>query len=197
LSALLDQAGAVPRRYGILPDKLDDLQSAAAQALKECDMLVITAGSSASARDLTAQVINSLGSPGVLVHGVNIKPGKPTILAICGQKAVIGLPGNPVSALVIASFFVVPVVQSLLGIAKAGIPMRLHARLTTNVPSQAGREDWVAAKLNQDASGYSVDPIFSKSNLIFSLVRANCMIRVPPDATGLSAGEMVEVKLLS
>jgi molybdopterin molybdotransferase len=196
LSALIDQAGGIPRRYGIFPDQAERLEVVAAQALDECEMLIITAGSSASARDLTAGVINTLGSPGVLVHGVSIKPGKPTILAVCNRKVVIGLPGNPVSALVIAGFFLVPVVESLLGLSNVGVYMRLHARLSTNVPSQAGREDWVAARLYSDPSGYIVDPIFSKSNLIFSLVRANCMLRVPPDATGLSAGDEVEVQLL-
>jgi molybdopterin molybdotransferase len=197
LSALIDQTGAIPRRYGIFPDQADRLEAIAAQALEECDSVIITAGSSASARDLTAKVINTIGSPGVLVHGVSIKPGKPTILAVCNHKVVIGLPGNPVSALVIAGFFLVPVVESLLGLSIVGAHTRLHARLTTNVPSQAGREDWVAARLYSDPTGYMVDPIFSKSNLIFSLVRANCLIRVPPDATGLSAGELVEVQLLS
>ena len=197
LSALIEQAGGISHRYGIFPDQAERLEAIAAQALDECDTLVITAGSSASARDLTARVINTLGSPGVLVHGVNIKPGKPTILAVCNHKVVIGLPGNPVSALVIAGFFLVPVVESLLGLSNVSAPPRLRARLSTNVPSQAGREDWVAARLNADPSGYIVDPIFSKSNLIFNLVRANCMIRVPPDATGLSAGDDVEVQLLS
>jgi molybdopterin molybdotransferase len=197
LSALIDQAGGIPRRYGIFPDQFERLEAIATRALGECDMLVITAGSSASARDLTSRVINTLGSPGVLVHGVNIKPGKPTILAVCNQKVVIGLPGNPVSALVIAGLFVVPAVESLLGLTNVGVRTRLYARLSTNVPSQAGREDWVAARLYSDGSGYQVDPIFSKSNLIFSLVRANSTIRVPPDATGLSAGDMVEVQLLT
>lgn len=197
LSALIDQAGGIPRRYGIFPDQFERLEAIATRALGECDMLVITAGSSASARDLTSRVINTLGSPGVLVHGVNIKPGKPTILAVCTQKVVIGLPGNPVSALVIAGLFVVPAVESLLGLTNVGVRTRLYARLSTNVPSQAGREDWVAARLYSDVSGYQVDPIFSKSNLIFSLVRANSTIRVPPDATGLSAGDMVEVQLLT
>jgi len=197
LSALIHQAGAIPKRYGIFPDQADQLEAIATQALDECDVVIITAGSSASARDLTAGVINRLGSPGVLVHGVNIKPGKPTILAICNHKVVIGLPGNPVSALVIAGLFVVPVIESLLGIENVGVHTRLNAKLSTNVPSQAGREDWVAARLYASTSGYQVDPIFSKSNLIFSLVRANCLIRVPPDATGLSAGDLVEVQLLS
>jgi molybdopterin molybdotransferase len=197
LSALIEQTGAIPVRYGIFPDQADRLEAVAAQALGECDMVLITAGSSASARDLTAKVINTLGSPGVLVHGVNIKPGKPTILAMCNHKVIIGLPGNPVSALVIAGLFVVPVVESLLGLTSPGTRARLLARLSTNIPSQAGREDWVAARLYSEPSGYIADPIFSKSNLIFSLVRANCLIRVPPDATGLSAGDLVEVQLLS
>jgi len=197
LTALIDQTGAIPVRYGIFPDQADRLEAVAAQALGECDMVLITAGSSASARDLTAEVINTLGSPGVLVHGVNIKPGKPTILAMCNHKVVIGLPGNPVSALVIAGLFVVPVVESLLGLTNPGTRARLLARLSTNIPSQAGREDWVAARLYSELSGYIADPIFSKSNLIFSLVRANSLIRVPPDATGLSAGDLVEVQLLS
>ncbi len=196
LAALINRAGGSPKIYGIFPDQFEKLYAAAEQAFAECDMVVITAGSSASARDLTSRVINQLGSPGVLVHGVNIKPGKPTILAICDHKVVIGLPGNPVSALVIASLFIVPVVESLLGMSNVGVRTKMKARLSTNVPSQAGREDWVAACLSADLDGYGVDPIFSKSNLIFSLVRANCMIRVPPDATGLSAGEMVEVVLL-
>ena len=106
LSALIEQAGGIPRRYGIFPDQIEQLEAVAAQAMDECDVVLLTAGSSASARDLTARVINTLGSPGVLVHGVSIKPGKPTILAICNHKVVIGLPGNPVSALVIAGIFV-------------------------------------------------------------------------------------------
>ena len=196
LSALLDQAGAIPIRYGVFPDQEDTIYAICSRALDECDMLVITAGSSASVRDLTSSVINKLGSPGVLVHGVNIKPGKPTILAICNDKVVIGLPGNPVSALVIAGLFVVPVVESLLGLTNVAFHPKFWARLTTNIPSQAGREDWVAASLIIDNEGYQVEPIFSKSNLIFSLVRANSMVRVPADASGLSAGELVEVYLL-
>jgi len=197
LSALIDRTGGIARRYGIFPDDFQKIKIVAEQAFDECDMLVITAGSSASVRDITADVINTLGTPGVLVHGVSIKPGKPTILAVCDHKVVIGLPGNPVSALVIAGFYVVPVIELLLGLPGAGSYIRFQARVTTNVPSLAGREDWVAGHLSSDASGYIVEPIFSKSNLIFSLVRANCLIRVPADATGLSAGELVEIQLLN
>jgi len=201
LAALVSQAGGEPVLYGIVPDKLDVLKNASTKALAECDMVVITAGSSASVRDITSEAITSLGKPGILVHGVNVRPGKPTILAMCNGKAVFGLPGNPVSALVIAGLFVVPVIEKLLG-AKAKTKPSVFARLTVNIPSQAGREDWVAVKLSEYGewknSGvhYIAEPVFGKSNLIFSLAIADGLLRIPPDATGLDAGELVEVFIL-
>ena len=196
LSSLVEQAGGEPRRYGIIPDRADLLLSAAQGSLAECELLAITAGSSASARDLTAQVINDLGSPGVLVHGVNVRPGKPTILGVCGGKPVIGLPGNPVSALVIAQLFVVPVVEALLALKHPRPRAQVAARLALNLNSQAGREDWVAVRLVPDESGYRAEPVFGQSNLIFTLARADGLLRIPPDATGLSAGTLVDVELM-
>jgi molybdopterin molybdotransferase len=202
LASLVERAGGVPVLYGIVPDDLEAMKAAAARALAECDALVITAGSSASARDTTAAAIETMGAPGVLVHGVNVRPGKPTILAVCGGKAVIGLPGNPVSALVIAGMFIVPMIEKLLG-EKPKPKASVHAKLAVNVPSQAGREDWVAVKLITSTSeawaGGGIllaEPTFGKSNLIFSLVAADGLVRIPPDATGLNAGEMVEVILM-
>lgn len=201
LSALIRQYGGEAVGYGITPDNEEALSTAAGRALSECDMVVITAGSSASTRDLTAKVIHSLGQPGVLVHGINLRPGKPTILAVCQNKAVIGLPGNPVSALVVANLFVVPVLEKLLGIRQpTGLNRRnlspfIRARLATNVSSQAGREDWIPVRLTEDPSGMQAEPVFSKSNLIFSLVRADGLFCIPPDVTGLSAGESVDVIL--
>lgn len=196
LSALVESQGGLPVRYGIVPDREQVLQAAAARALAACDLLVITAGSSASARDLTAQVINQLGQPGVLVHGVNVRPGKPTILAVCDGKPVIGLPGNPVSALVIAGLFVSPVVSRLSGVLVERPRPAVPARLTLNLPSQAGREDWVAVRLQPGPGGILAEPVFGKSNLIFTLARADGLVRIPSDATGLSAGDHVEVVLL-
>jgi molybdopterin molybdotransferase len=196
LSTLVEEAGGIPRRYGIIPDKIESLSAAMANALVECDMLVVTAGSSASVRDLTAQAIGDLGGPGVLVHGVNVRPGKPTILAACDGKAVIGLPGNPVSALVIAGLFVRPVVGMLLGLREEVKKPGILARLTINLSSQAGREDWVPVRLIEAEDSFEAEPVFSKSNLIFSLARADGLLRIPPDATGLNAGEAAEVVLL-
>ena len=195
LSALVAQHGGLPLSFGILPDQADALEAAARQALETCEIVVITAGSSASTRDLTAEVINRLGAPGVLVHGVNVRPGKPTILAACNGKAVIGLPGNPVSAFVIAGLFIVPLIRQLLGLP-AAIQITRLATLTLNLPSQAGREDWTPVKLVETKTGWLAEPVFGKSNLIFSLVRADGLVRTPPDATGLESGMLVEVVLL-
>lgn len=195
LSALVSQAGAFPVRFGIVPDDAAVMQEAAQRALAENDLLVITAGSSASARDLTSIVVNQLGKPGVLVHGVNVRPGKPTILAVCDGKAVVGLPGNPVSALVIASLFVVPVVHGLLGLQAQQLQPVLSARLEINLASSAGREDWVAVKLRHSPQGWLAQPVFGKSNLIFTLARADGLVRIPASANGLEAGQIVEVRL--
>jgi molybdopterin molybdotransferase len=195
LSALVQQAGGIPRRYGIFPDKAAAMQEGLGRALAECDAVIITAGSSASTRDLTAEVINRMGKPGVLVHGLNIRPGKPTILAVCDGKPVIGLPGNPVSALVIAYLFVPPALNRLCGISDVLRP-HIRAELTVNLPSQAGREDYYPAKLINKEGRWLAEPIFYKSNLIFSLSKADGLIHIPENATGLGAGEVTDVYLL-
>ena len=202
LSALVERKGAIPRMYGIISDDEASLHAATSQALDECDLVVITAGSSASSRDLTAQVIDGLGEPGVLSHGVNVRPGKPTILALCKRtssefaKPVIGLPGNPVSALVIAMLFVEPVIDRLHGFQIPRIRSRVQARVTINLASKAGREDWVPVKLIPQEDKLSAEPIFGKSNLIFTLARADGLLHIPPQATGLNSGDEVEVFLL-
>lgn len=199
LSAVAARVGGEAVSYGIVRDDFEALLSAARTALAECDAVLITAGSSASTRDITVDVIRKLGEPGVLVHGVAIRPGKPTILGVADGKAVIGLPGNPVSALVNGWLFVAPVIEKLLG-ALPRPRSTVMARLTINLPSLAGREDWQPVKLvvNPPSAsvGFDAEPIFGKSNLIFTLARADGLVRVPPDATGLSAGEMVEVMLM-
>jgi molybdopterin molybdotransferase len=201
LAALVTEAGGEPVLFGVIPDRLNDLRESIARALSECQAVVITAGSSASARDMTAEAIAAQGKPGVLVHGVNVRPGKPTILAVCGNKAVIGLPGNPVSAMVIAGLFVVPLIKRLLGVKVEHPTASYFARLTVNVASQAGREDWIPVKLipgrdrSEEETSWLAEPIFAKSNLIFSLAAADGLFCIPPDVTGMEAGETVQVVL--
>jgi molybdopterin molybdotransferase len=195
LSALVQERGGIPVRYGIVGDDIDLMLDVVKRAQAECELVVITAGSSASTRDLTAKVVGELGSPGVLVHGVNVRPGKPTILAVCDGKAVIGLPGNPVSALVIASLFVSPVLDTLLGLKRVPPKATVLARLAINLASKAGREDWVPVRLLTDKGGYLAEPIFGKSNLIFTLAKADGLIRITADANGIDSGEIVNVHI--
>lgn len=194
LAAQAQAAGAEAIRYGIVPDQREALEAMTRRAHAECDIVVLSAGSSVSARDMSVEVIDALGAPGVLVHGVSVKPGKPAILAVCAGKPVFGLPGNPASAMLIFDLFVVPAIDALLGAQ----PRRAHtvrARLSRNVPSSTGREDYVQVNLEQRDGELWATPIFGKSNLIYTLVRADGRVKIDLDANGVRAGEWVDVQL--
>jgi molybdopterin molybdotransferase len=195
LAALMRRYGAQTRLYGIAPDEMGAFENLMRRAFAECDMLIVTAGSSASARDLSAAVIRKLGKPGVLAHGVKVRPGKPTILAVCDGKPVIGLPGNPVSALVIASLCAVPALEKLMDVTRHTPRPVIRARLSGGVESVAGREDFVPVALTLTPEGYSAEPIAFKSNLIFTLAKAGGLLRVPAGAASLQTGEVVEVDI--
>lgn len=196
LSALVKKGGGIPVHYGIVADTREDMLTVMERAKEECDLVVVTAGSSASTRDLTAEIMDAQGEPGVLVHGVNVRPGKPTILAIAGDRAFIGLPGNPVSALVIAGLFITPTLRALLGLPRDYLQPTVLAKLTINLSSKSGREDWVPVQLRRSKTGeYWAEPIFGKSNLIFTLVKGDGLIRIPADANGLDAESTIVVYL--
>jgi len=195
IAGLVARTGGIPLRKGIIKDEYDSLLSAARTAMETADILVISAGSSVSTRDLTADVVNELGKPGVLVHGVAVRPGKPTILGICNGKPVIGLPGNPVSAMVVAGLFLTPLLWRMRGLANPPAQRRETARLTHNVSSVPGREDYVQVRLVERESQLWAEPVFGKSNLIYTLVKAEGMVCVPLDSNGLHKGEFVNVEL--
>jgi molybdopterin molybdotransferase len=160
-------------------------------------MLIISAGSSVSTRDMTAQVIGELGQPGVLVHGVSIHPGKPTILAVAGGKPVFGLPGNPVSTMIAFDLFVAPTLLRMLGCDEPPAAQTVRARLARNVASIPGREDFVPVRLATRDGALEADPVFGKSNLIYTMVHADGMLLVPLDRAGLYAGDEVLVRLFT
>lgn len=194
LAGLVSQIGGIPQNYPIAPDTEAGLDAIVQQAYRESDLLVITAGSSVSYRDLTAGAINKLGKPGVLVHGVAIRPGKPTILALSDGKPVFGLPGNPVSCINIFKVFVVPTIRLMLGAR----PPRQHtvkARLVRNIPAGSGRADFVRVRLEERDGEMWAAPVFGKSNLIFTLVRSEGVVEVALDSNGIPAGETVTVIL--
>ena len=193
LSALAQKLGAAPIRLGIATDDFADYQRQARDGFAACDILLLSAGSSVSARDYTRDVIAGLGQPGVLQHGLATKPGKPTILALCNHKPVFGLPGNPVSALLVARQLLPHLVARYGGQALAP-PRVVSARLTQRVASVTGREDWVAVSLSAGDGQLQAQPIFGKSNLIFTLVDADGLLRVPLNTGGYDAGSLVAIE---
>jgi molybdopterin molybdotransferase len=194
LMALCSEMGAETTRLGIARDTLDSMLPMARAGLAECDMLILSAGSSVSSRDLTFEVVNQLGKPGVLQHGLAVKPGKPTIVAACDGKPVIGLPGNPVSALLVARQIVIPVIHYLLGESQKPIAT-VAATLTQNIASTSGREDSIPVRLIKTETGYEAEPVWGKSNLIYTLLKADGLVHVPLNMSGYLAGTQVEVRL--
>jgi molybdopterin molybdotransferase len=195
IAALTRRAGGEPIEIGIAPDNASVLRRMAADALAAADVLIISAGSSVSTRDMTAQVISELGQPGVLVHGVSIHPGKPTILAVADDKLVFGLPGNPVSTMVAFELFVFRALLKLQGCAQPRIRPSVQARLARNVASHAGTEDFVPVRLAERDGILWAEPVFGKSNLIYTMAHADGMLHVPLDLAGLYAGDAVMVQL--
>lgn len=192
IAALCQQAGADVTILGIADDTFDSLFSMAKEGFDNSDMLVLSAGSSVSVRDLTGEVINKLGEPGILQHGLAVKPGKPTIIAVCDSKPVIGLPGNPVSAMLVARQVLLPIIHTLTG-QKIEPQATISATLTENVASTSGREDSIAIRLEKTDNGYNADPIRGKSNLIYTLLQANALLHIPLNVSGYTAGTIVKV----
>ncbi len=198
LAGLITKRGGVPIRKGILPDRYDVIKAVLKQSLKEADIVTITGGSSVGARDLTAKIINDLGSPGVLFHGVSVKPGKPMIGGIVDGKAVFGLPGHPAAVTVCFELFIRPVLELLTGEKKKHYRHgnnTVKARLTKNLASSSGREEHIRVAIEERDGKLWAKPILGKSGLITTLVKADGTIVIPLRKLGLDEGEEVEVIL--
>ena len=156
-------------------------------------MLIFSAGSSISYRDTTAEVINSLDKPGVIVHGISVKPGKRTILGLSGKKPIIGLPGNPVSSIMIFINIVKPILDKLNNYIGT-ITNQIDCKLTQDISSQTGREDYVQVSMKTHNQKILATPIFGKSNLINTLVNSDGFITIPPESGGLYKNSLVKVK---
>jgi len=191
LAAAVAESGGVPVVYGIVPDELPALQKTLVKAVAECDLVLLSGGSSVGARDLTLQAIQSLAGAAVLFHGLAVKPGKPTIGAAVEGKAVFGLPGHPVSALVVFEFLVRPLLEPE---RSSRVPLRV--RLGRSLRSAPGREDYVRARLVVRDGELVAEPILGKSGLIATLSRADGLVRLPLDVAGVEAGGMVDVFLM-
>jgi molybdopterin molybdotransferase len=191
LAALAREAGGEPDVRGIVPDDRAALTDALRAAVGDSDVVVVSAGSSVGARDETAAVVARLGEPGIWTHGIALRPGKPTLLAQAGDVPVIGLPGNPRSALVVFRLVGMPVVRLVGGMTDPPPEPSVRARLERDVPSAAGRLDVVQVAVRDGVAR----PLFGASALLSILTAADGYVVVPDDATGLSAGAEVDVTL--
>ena len=205
LEGLVLQAGAVPVKKGIIRDEYMLLRNALTSAANDSDMVLMTGGSSVGTADLTARVINDGGQPGVLVHGVALKPGKPLVIGIIGsshgQVPVFGLPGHPAAVSVCYEVFVKSLIIRMTGEimnpALAGVSSchTVKARLVRSIASSPGREDHIRVALEQRDNGTWARPIFGASGLISTLVKAAGIVVIPLNDIGIEAGEEVEVRL--
>jgi molybdopterin molybdotransferase len=195
IAALAHQAGGIPIALGIARDDYAEQLAAARAGLEQADVLVFSAGSSVSVRDLMADIINHLGQPGVLAHGLSLRPGKPAIVGLVEGKPVFGLPGNPVSAMIVFDLLVRPTLYYLCGCVAPPPPPTTTARLSQNIASVPGREDYMPVRLSVQNGHKVAQPVFGKSNLIYTLIRADGLVKAPLDKSGLYAGEEVEVRL--
>lgn len=195
ISSLVREAGGVPVHIGLAPDDYEAQIRAGKEGMERADILVFSAGSSVSSRDMTGAVFGKLGCPGVLAHGIAHKPGKPTIVALLNGTPAFGLPGNPVSAMIVFGILVRPTIHALMGYSEDSAARGLHADLAQNIRSASGREDHVPVKLIERGGRTVAEPSFGKSNLISTLVNADGVVVVPLDRGGLYAGEEVFVRL--
>lgn len=200
LAGLISEAGGEPVKYGIFKDEYGVIKEVIVKALDESSMVLITGGSSVGTKDLTAKIINEVGTPGVLFHGVSIKPGKPTIGGFVKGRPIFGLPGHPAAITVCFEQFVEPILKRLTGLAENSFYSRkplITVRMAKNVASSSGREDHIRVAIeNRNGELWAV-PILGKSGLITTLVKADGIVVIPLRKPGLEQGETVEVRLFA
>jgi molybdopterin molybdotransferase len=188
IAAAVRDWGCFPVSYGIVRDDRDALNAGISRATAECDVVLISGGSSKDERDMVSAIIEERGK--VLIHGIAIAPGKPTIIGKCNGRPVIGLPGHPASAFIVLIAIVRHLITAITG--ETGNSVRtLQATLDQNVPSAKGREDYVRVAVKNGIA----TPLFGKSGLLNTLVKSTGVVRVPAESEGLETGTRVEVIL--
>ena len=198
LAGLIEEAGGELKDWGVIRDDRAQLTEAIGAALDWADAVLLSGGSSMGAKDIALETILSFPESQFIFHGISIAPGKPTIFAKACGKPILGLPGYPVSALVIFDLFGAPMLRRLGGEsfgALQRISRTVRAKLTTNISSQLGREDYVRVVTVADGASFAATPLPSKSGAIFTLVKADGMVRIGMNQDGLEQGEEVDVIL--
>lgn len=198
LAGLVEDCGAELNDLGVVKDDRSALIDALTRGLDWGDLVLLSGGSSMGVRDIAMDAILSLPAATIYFHGISVSPGKPTIFARAAGTPILGLPGYPVSALVIFDLFGAVLIRTLAGETRAtsdSFQKTTRAVLKTNVSSQSGREDYVRVCLERVDDKLYAEPLPSKSGAIFTLVKADGMIRIDLNQEGVETGEEVEVLL--
>lgn len=196
--AQVTASGGIPVYLGIINDDFEALKKICMRAVKDADIILISGGSSVGSRDYTLNVIDSLPCSEILVHGIAVRPGKPTILGRVGEKYIWGLPGHPVSAMIIYSLFVDLQLRILQGDSRMppfDSSKWVEAELKVNIPSVHGREDYVRVALGGKGDKRVAQPVFGKSGVMSTMVKADGYIAIPLHSEGVDAGSRVMVHL--
>jgi putative molybdopterin biosynthesis protein len=192
LAAYVEEWGGEPRRLAPVPDDVEQIRTTIERALADHDGVLVIAGSSAGEHDFTVEAVGALAD--VVAHGIDVMPGKPAILAVAGEKPIVGVPGYPVSAVVIAQEFVRPLVARAIGVAPAQ-PERTKAIVPKKIPSRLGLEEIVRVTLGRVGDRLVANPLGRGAGVITTMVKADGLLRIPADVEGLNAGETVDVEL--
>jgi molybdopterin molybdotransferase len=198
IAGMLAAEGVVPLRKGIFKDDYEAIRAAVESAINDSDVIILSGGTSVGTKDMIARVVDDIGNPGIMFHGVSLKPGKPMIGGLIGAVPVFGLPGHPAAVGVCFEVFIRPVLDLLSGLRKrypgyGGNTLR--ARLAKNVSSSQGREEHIRVMIEEREDGLWAVPVLGKSGLITTLVKADGTIVIPLHISGIEAGEVVDVRL--
>lgn len=197
LSGLIKKAGAVPVTFGIVQDDFDDLFKKCNIALERSDMILLSGGSSVGVHDLTIEVLSALPDAVILVHGISISPGKPTILARTRNQAFWGLPGHVVSAMIVFEVVVRPFIEHMGGISlEHKKRFKIPALLNRNISSAQGRVDYIRVRFIEEDGVRWAEPVLGKSGLINTMVKADGLLEIGVNTEGLDKGTEVEVILI-
>ncbi len=194
LSGLVKKTGAVPITFGIVQDNFDDLFKKCKLALEQSDMILLSGGSSVGVHDLTVEVLSALPDSVILVHGISISPGKPTILAKSKNQAFWGLPGHVVSAMVVFEMVVRPFIEHIGGLSlEHKKEIKISAMLNRNISSAQGRIDYIRVRFIEKDGVRWAEPVLGKSGLIKTMVKADGLLEIGVNTEGIDRGTEVEI----
>ena len=197
ISDSVAECGGEPLFLGIAGDNIKDIRSKIQEGFEVADMVITSGGTSAGVGDLVHQVVEGLGKPGIIVHGISVKPGKPTVIGVVNGKPIFGLPGNPTSALMIFDIFVRPTVRSMAGLREEERSI-LYARTSQILNPSGGRREFMPVNIvRTEKGGYTLYPILTGSGAITTLSEADGFIEIPETKRLLREGDLVKVNLFS